>query len=260
MDPGRGSRRTMKIGDVVRSWRATPVLEVSADPADVESMTVRYLMYVLAPLWFVPGIADWVMHRRTRIEQTSGLRESLIHLLMMAEMAVPVTLVLFCEVDAPVLALCAASGLAHEGTAIWDMRAATSNGRELEQTEEHIHSFLELLPFMAISALLCLHWDQVAGRKGWPGPPRLRARRLPGPYVAALLGGMGGLVALPYAEEALRCARHARKARKPHARKERMPRQQAQSAKTQPPLLLSCPAPAPGSAAWPRPGRARSAW
>jgi hypothetical protein len=29
-------------------------------------VTVRYLMYVLLPAWFVPGIADYVMHRRTR--------------------------------------------------------------------------------------------------------------------------------------------------------------------------------------------------
>jgi hypothetical protein len=38
-------------------------MEVPADPADVESVTVRYLMYVLLPAWFVPGIADYVMHR-----------------------------------------------------------------------------------------------------------------------------------------------------------------------------------------------------
>ena len=48
-------------------------------------MTVRYLMYVLLPAWFVPGIADYVMHRRTRIERASGLGESGTHALMMAE-------------------------------------------------------------------------------------------------------------------------------------------------------------------------------
>jgi hypothetical protein len=32
-------------------------------------------MYVLLPAWFVPGIADYVMHR-TRIERPSGLGES----------------------------------------------------------------------------------------------------------------------------------------------------------------------------------------
>jgi hypothetical protein len=56
----------------VRSWRHTDPVEVS-DPADIESVTVRRLMYVLLPSWFAPGAADYVMHRRTRIERTSGL-------------------------------------------------------------------------------------------------------------------------------------------------------------------------------------------
>jgi hypothetical protein len=40
-------------------------------PADAESVTIRYLMYVLLPAWFVPAVADYLMHRRTRIERTS---------------------------------------------------------------------------------------------------------------------------------------------------------------------------------------------
>src|SRR6266702_1180128 len=92
-----------------RSWRDTAELRVSADPADVESVTVRYLMYVLMPAWFVPGIADYVMHRRTRIERTSGVRESGVHALMMAEVAVPVTLTLLCEVNPLLLAVAAAA-------------------------------------------------------------------------------------------------------------------------------------------------------
>lgn len=69
---------------------------------------------------------------------------------------------------------------------------------------------------MAISALLCLHWDQVAGL--WQGRSgasewrlRLRRRRLPGGYLAAVLGAVAALIAGPYAEELWRCAT-ARKA------------------------------------------------
>jgi hypothetical protein len=39
------------------------------------------------------------MHRRTRIERTSGLRESAIHALMMTEISVPLLLTLLCEVN-----------------------------------------------------------------------------------------------------------------------------------------------------------------
>jgi len=150
------------------------------------------------------------MHRRTVIERSSGLRESLIHSLMMAEISVPVVLVLLCEVNPAVLALCASAGLVHEGTAVWDVRAAVDGGREVRPAEQHIHSFLESLPFIAISALLCLHWDQVADPARWGGRPRLCARRLPVPYLAAVAAGVTGLIAAPYAEEALRCARQAR--------------------------------------------------
>ena len=36
------------------------------------------------------GIADWVCHRATNIEGTTGAKESLMHLLMQAEVSVPV--------------------------------------------------------------------------------------------------------------------------------------------------------------------------
>ncbi|MFF2147015.1 hypothetical protein [Kitasatospora sp. NPDC058190] len=57
----------------------------------MEDASRRFLLYGVLPLWFAPAVADWAMHRRTRIEDTSGLRESLVHTLMMAEAGGPVT-------------------------------------------------------------------------------------------------------------------------------------------------------------------------
>jgi len=42
----------------------TPV----APESTVQRATRRYLVYGVPPAWFVPRNADWVMHRRTRIE------------------------------------------------------------------------------------------------------------------------------------------------------------------------------------------------
>src|SRR6266566_5679152 len=109
-------------------------------------------MYVLLPAWFVPGAADYLMHRRTRIERTSGLGESAIHALMMAEISVPLLLTLLCEVNPLLLGISAATAGVHEATATWDVRSAVDGGREVRPAEQHIHSFLESLPFMAISA------------------------------------------------------------------------------------------------------------
>ncbi len=196
------------VHDIVRRWRRRPVFRPSADPADVESVTIRYLMYVLLPAWFAPAVADYVMHRRTRIDRTSGLAESRVHALMMAEVAVPVTAALFFEVNAAVLGMAALAAGAHEATAIWDVRSAVAGGREVRPAEQHIHSFLEALPVMAVSALSCLHWDEVTRfrqRDAWRLRPR--QRRLPGGYLAAIAAGVGALIAAPYGEELVRCWR-----------------------------------------------------
>jgi hypothetical protein len=201
-----------RMSQAVRSWRHTDSMQVSANPADVESVTVRYLMYVLLPAWFLPGIADYMMHRRTRIERTSGLRESGIHALRMTEISVPLLLFALCEVNPLLLGIGTAAAGAHEATAIGDVRSAADGGREVRSAEQHIHSFLESLPFMAMSALLCLHWDQVTGAwQGRPGPAawrlRLRRKRLPSGYMADVLATVTSLIAVPYAEELWRCAR-----------------------------------------------------
>jgi hypothetical protein len=40
---------THRMREAVRAWRRTPALRISGDPSDVESVTIRYLMYVLMP-------------------------------------------------------------------------------------------------------------------------------------------------------------------------------------------------------------------
>jgi hypothetical protein len=49
-------------------------MEIAADPTDIESVSVRYLMYVLLPAWIVPGIADYVMHWRRTDQRPGGNR------------------------------------------------------------------------------------------------------------------------------------------------------------------------------------------
>src|ERR1700680_2342176 len=50
-----------------------------------DEATRRYLMYIIMPVWSVAGFLDWLWHRQTKIETTSGVKESIMHLLMMAE-------------------------------------------------------------------------------------------------------------------------------------------------------------------------------
>jgi hypothetical protein len=181
--------------------------------AQVEDATLRYLMYGLLPAWTIPAAADWFLHRRTRIQENAGPRESLIHLLMMAEVGLPAVLVLLCEVDPPLLAALLVGVLAHEATALWDVRTAEDGGREVTVTEQHVHSFLESLPYMAASALGCLHPDKVRGLGRALAAPRATSWRLtprrpgfPARYLAGVAAGAGALGVL-YAEELWRCLR-----------------------------------------------------
>lgn len=108
----------------------------------------------------------------------------------------------------------------HEATALRDVRTAVRSDREVTPLEQHVHSFLESLPFGALSALMCLHADQVKallrGGGGHPDAwrPVPRRRPLSRGCLAGIAVAIGTCVALPYGEELLRCVRAARRERK----------------------------------------------
>lgn len=172
--------------------------------------TRRYLLYVTIPLWVVTGLLDYVWHRRTKIETTSGTTESIIHLLMMSEAGLPMLLGLFLEINAGFLLLMIAAFFAHSATAIWDVAYAVDR-RKVEPSEQHVHSFLEVLPFCAVSFVICLHPDQFASlfKSGshkpdfglkWKRPP------LPAAYIVGSLAAVA-INGTAYTEELVRCLR-----------------------------------------------------
>ncbi|MGW2425147.1 diguanylate cyclase [Streptomyces sp. NPDC001709] len=195
--------------------------EIARDAGcDVDVATTRFLLYGLLPGWFVPGLADWVMHRHTRIEDTAGTKESLLHALMMAEVGLPIALTLRYRINPRLLSVLLGAAAVHETTAWWDVRTAVAGDRQVRPAEQHIHSFLESLPFGALASLMCLHADQVRslvrGGRGDPDAWRLLPRRRPlSPgYLTGIGLAIGLCVLLPYGEELLRCRRAARERRK----------------------------------------------
>jgi hypothetical protein len=60
--------------------------------------------------------AMMLWHRQTKIETTSGVKESMMHLLMMAEAGAPILTGLFLEMNAGALALMGTGWLLHELT------------------------------------------------------------------------------------------------------------------------------------------------
>jgi hypothetical protein len=59
--------------------------EPASEPVDSSAITRDFLLYFIVPQWTAAGVADWLCHRASRIEQTTGARESLLHLLMLVE-------------------------------------------------------------------------------------------------------------------------------------------------------------------------------
>ena len=173
-------------------------------------VTENYLLYVMIPLWVVTGLLDYIWHRKTSIETTSGVTESAIHALMMTEAGLPMVLGLFLEINAGVILLMIAAFFAHAATAIWDVAFAVAR-REVTPNEQHTHSFLEVLPFCAVSFVICLHSAQFLALFGAGSEkPRFELKRknppLPRSYIVGMLGGVA-INASAYGEELVRCIR-----------------------------------------------------
>ncbi|WKB51265.1 diguanylate cyclase [Eleftheria terrae] len=166
------------------------------------------LMYFVIPLWFVAGIADWFCHRASDIEHTTGAKESLIHLLMFVQVGLPLAAALIFEVNALLIAGIIVMFFVHEATALWDVSYATS-GRHVGPLEQHVHSFLEMIPLMAGLLIIGLHWDQFLALFGQGSEParftlELKDNPLPWSYVVTVLAAAALIEFAPYVEELVR--------------------------------------------------------
>jgi hypothetical protein len=173
------------------------------------------LMYFVLPLWLAAGLADWFCHRATRIEVTAGPKESVFHLLGLAEMGVPVALALFFEINALVIAVMLAAFVLHEFTTWLDLRYASST-REILPIEQQVHSFLEVLPLMGLGFIVLLHWGQFLALFGLGSESArftltLKQDPLPLSYTLTVIAAALLFNVLPFTEELIRGLRAQRR-------------------------------------------------
>lgn len=172
----------------------------------IDILLAKLLFYVLLPLWLLAGFADHLCHRRTHIETTSGARESLLHALQLLQILVPTVLGLFLQVNLLVIGLMLVFWLLHTATALWDT-AYASRLRLVSPFEQHVHSYVELLPLFAILIAAVLHANDVlTGDLSW----RPREHPLPAIYSYSAICAMA-LASIPIAEEWWRGWRAARR-------------------------------------------------
>ncbi|MFL6660582.1 MAG: diguanylate cyclase [Rhizobacter sp.] len=167
------------------------------------------LLWLLLPVWLLAGFGDWLCHRVQRIERSTGLRESLLHLAMLAEIGIGFAAALVLQVNAAVLLLIAACCLAHEVTTWLDLRYAASV-RRIPVVEQWVHSLQLVLPWTGLISLMVIHRDQALAIVGlgdalpdwrwrWKDPP------LPASHVMLAFAAGALLVVLPFVEEWWRC-------------------------------------------------------
>jgi hypothetical protein len=175
----------------------------------------RYLMYFIVPGWALAAGLDYLWHRQTKIETTSGPKESITHLLMMGEAGIPLLAGLFLESNAGLLALMTAGMLLHQATVIWDVEY-TASRRKIPPREQHTHTFMETLPFDILAVFATLHPEQFRsmlglGREKPDFSLRLKKPGLPIRQIVGIFGAITLFVALPHVEEFWRCWRAYRR-------------------------------------------------
>jgi hypothetical protein len=168
------------------------------------------LMYFVLPMWLAAGFADYLCHRAAHIERTSGWKESLLHLLEFAEMAIPILAALFFEITTAVILLMIVCLVLHQATAMLDVHYANST-REVKPIEQHVHSVLEMMPLTGLLLVTALHWPAFIALFGLaPADYRFVAKvdPLPWTYIISMLGLTLLFEVLPYLEEFVRSLRH----------------------------------------------------
>lgn len=179
----------------------------------VQTLITDAILYVFIPLWLLAGFGDWLFHRHTGISHNAGLKESVLHQLMLAEVGLPLLAALFLEINALLLALMIVGFLLHEATVLWDLRYASSR-RTILPGEQIVHSYQELMPLILLTLVALLHWDQFRALVTLADDARFvfewKREPLPGGYVIGVLVAAVLLIAIPYAEELWRCWRDRR--------------------------------------------------
>jgi hypothetical protein len=174
------------------------------------------LLYFVLPLWLLAGFGDYLCHRASRIELTSGYKESLLHLLMLIEIAVPLLAAIFFEINALIIATMIVGFVVHQLTALWDTTFA-SHKRHITPIEQQVHSFLELMPLMAMLIAIILNWSQFLSLWGLGSEAGryelvLKPDPLPWTHVAGFLAAALLFEVLPYLEEFVRGLRSRKSA------------------------------------------------
>ena len=117
-------------------------------------------------LWLVAGLGDFLCHRRTDLPHTSGVAESASHLVQLALLALAIAAALAFEMGRAIALLLCVLVVVHAAVGYWDTRVAFERHRVITPLEQHIHSVLDMAPWISLAWLLATTWPAAAS-DGW---------------------------------------------------------------------------------------------
>ena len=168
------------------------------------SLLIGLLIGVLYPLWLLAGCIDYFCHRRTSIEQTSGIGECAFHVAQFAALGIALVLSMVFALNAMVLALLIAVIATHSALSYADV-SYTQGRRHISPLEQHAHGFMDVLPVVAVGLLAILSWQDI-----WSKPWQLRLDDNPMDLrKLLLLGSFAIFTGVPVLEEFWRTSRCA---------------------------------------------------
>jgi hypothetical protein len=159
------------------------------------------LLWGIYPAWLLAGAGDYLCHRATDIERTSGATESWLHLAQFISLAIAFACAVLLQISAAVFVAMVALVLAHSLLAYVDVRY-TDGRRHILPIEQTVHSFMEVLPLVAVALFGLQHWQEIRA-----GSMAFASSSGAGREGALLLASFVVLAGLPVLEELLRTAR-----------------------------------------------------
>lgn len=131
----------------------------TALPHDGDAQTlIAWSALALYWLWTIAGALDFACHRATNLPATSGVKESKLHLVQLALCGSGAVMWMAFEPNAGLASLLAVIVLVHAWAGYRDTRAAFLSGRTITPIEQHIHSVLDIAPWVALAATAWIAW------------------------------------------------------------------------------------------------------
>lgn len=168
----------------------------------MRSWLAALLLWGIYPVWLLAGAGDYLCHRRTDIERTSGATESWLHLAQFGCLAIAFACAVLLEISAPVFVAMVLLVLTHSVLAYIDARY-TEDRRRILPIEQTIHGFMDVLPLVAVALLGVQHWQEIRD-----GPTLFAQVSSIDLERVLLLMSFLVLAGLPILEELLRGLRH----------------------------------------------------